>query len=45
MIRAGIWKPRTKPGMFEGIGTKGLTLVATSKESNRLAHNGGSGDR
>ena len=23
MLRAGIWKPRTKPGMFEGIGAKG----------------------
>ncbi len=24
MLRAGIWKPRTRPGSFEGIGTKGL---------------------
>ncbi|MFM7838251.1 MAG: chorismate mutase [Chitinophagaceae bacterium] len=24
VLRAGIWKPRTKPGLFEGIGTKGL---------------------
>ena len=24
MLRAGIWKPRTKPGMFEGIGVRGL---------------------
>ena len=23
ILRAGIWKPRTKPGMFEGIGVKG----------------------
>ncbi len=22
MLRAGIWKPRTKPGLFEGIGAK-----------------------
>ena len=22
MLRAGIWKPRTRPGSFEGIGTK-----------------------
>lgn len=22
VLRAGIWKPRTKPGLFEGIGTK-----------------------
>jgi chorismate mutase len=32
MLRAGIWKPRTKPGMFEGIGAKGLPwLQAASK--------------
>ena len=24
IFRAGIWKPRTKPGGFEGIGTEGL---------------------
>lgn len=24
ILRAGIWKPRTKPGMFEGVGSKGL---------------------
>jgi chorismate mutase len=24
LLRAGIWKPRTKPGMFEGVGAKGL---------------------
>jgi chorismate mutase len=23
MLRAGIWKPRTRPGSFEGVGTKG----------------------
>ncbi len=23
MLRAGIWKPRTRPGSFEGIGVKG----------------------
>ena len=26
VIRAGIWKPRTKPGTFEGIGEVGLDL-------------------
>ncbi len=26
-IRAGIWKPRTRPGMFEGVGTPGLTWL------------------
>jgi chorismate mutase len=24
MLRAGIWKPRTRPGSFEGVGVKGL---------------------
>lgn len=24
ILRAGIWKPRTKPGQFEGVGEKGL---------------------
>ncbi len=24
IFRAGIWKPRTKPGSFEGVGSKGL---------------------
>ena len=25
IFRAGIWKPRTKPGGFEGVGSEGLT--------------------
>ena len=32
MLRAGIWKPRTKPGMFEGIGAKGLPLLQQAKK-------------
>jgi chorismate mutase len=32
MLRAGIWKPRTKPGMFEGIGTKGLPWLLQAKK-------------
>jgi chorismate mutase len=32
MLRAGIWKPRTKPGLFEGIGTKGLPWLAKAKK-------------
>lgn len=24
VLRAGVWKPRTRPGSFQGIGTKGL---------------------
>jgi chorismate mutase len=36
MLRAGIWKPRTKPGMFEGIGTKGLPWLAAAKKATGL---------
>jgi chorismate mutase len=36
MIRAGIWKPRTKPGMFEGIGTKGLPWLQRAKKMTGL---------
>jgi chorismate mutase len=32
MLRAGIWKPRTRPGSFEGIGTKGLAWLQTAKK-------------
>ena len=32
MLRAGIWKPRTKPGMFEGIGTEALPWLQKAKE-------------
>ncbi len=32
VLRAGIWKPRTKPGMFEGIGVKGLPWMAQAKQ-------------
>jgi chorismate mutase len=32
MLRAGIWKPRTKPGLFEGIGAKGLPWLQKAKE-------------
>ncbi|OSZ80341.1 3-deoxy-7-phosphoheptulonate synthase [Chitinophagaceae bacterium IBVUCB2] len=32
MIRAGIWKPRTKPGMFEGVGAKGLPWLQQAKK-------------
>lgn len=32
VLRAGIWKPRTKPGLFEGIGTKGLAWLANAKK-------------
>jgi len=32
MLRAGIWKPRTRPGSFEGIGAKGLPWMQKAKE-------------
>lgn len=32
ILRAGIWKPRTKPGMFEGVGTKGLPWLQQAKK-------------
>lgn len=33
VLRAGIWKPRTRPGMFEGIGKDGLTwLIEAGKQ-------------
>ena len=31
LLRAGIWKPRTRPGQFEGIGVKGLPWMAKAK--------------
>lgn len=32
IIRAGIWKPRTKPGGFEGVGEIGLQWLKRAKE-------------
>jgi chorismate mutase len=31
-FRAGIWKPRTRPGMFEGVGAIGLKWLQTVKK-------------
>ena len=31
ILRAGVWKPRTKPGTFEGVGTVGLQWLAKAK--------------
>ncbi|MEO6070598.1 MAG: chorismate mutase [Chitinophagaceae bacterium] len=36
MLRAGIWKPRTRPGNFEGIGTKGLPWLQKAKAETGL---------
>ena len=32
IFRAGIWKPRTKPGGFEGVGTVGLPWLKEVKQ-------------
>lgn len=32
IMRAGIWKPRTKPGGFEGVGSVGLTWLKKVKQ-------------
>ncbi len=36
ILRAGIWKPRTRPGGFEGIGTKGLPWLQQARKSTGL---------
>jgi chorismate mutase len=35
-LRAGIWKPRTRPGEFEGIGSIGLEWLKTAKQETGL---------
>ncbi|MCI1778376.1 MAG: bifunctional 3-deoxy-7-phosphoheptulonate synthase/chorismate mutase type II [Bacteroidales bacterium] len=32
IFRAGIWKPRTKPGCFEGVGSEGLAWMKEVKQ-------------
>ena len=36
ILRGGIWKPRTNPGGFEGIGTKGLAWMLKAKQETGL---------
>ncbi len=36
MLRAGVWKPRTKPGSFEGNGIKALPWLAEAKRRTGL---------
>lgn len=36
VLRAGIWKPRTRPGEFEGIGSEGLKWLKRAKEETGL---------
>jgi chorismate mutase len=35
-MRAGIWKPRTRPGSFEGVGEVGLEWMATARAETGL---------
>ena len=37
LFRAGVWKPRTRPNNFEGIGRMGLTWLKIVKEETALA--------
>jgi chorismate mutase len=36
VLRAGVWKPRTRPGSFEGMGTKALPWLQRAKEKTGL---------
>ena len=36
VLRAGIWKPRTRPGNFEGVGEIGLSWLKKAKEETGL---------
>lgn len=36
ILRAGIWKPRTRPNNFEGIGVEGLKWMKQAKEATGL---------
>lgn len=36
LFHAGIWKPRTRPGSFEGVGTVGLSWLKRVKEETGL---------
>lgn len=35
-LRAGIWKPRTRPGQFEGMGVEGLNWLVQAKKETGL---------
>jgi chorismate mutase len=36
IFRAGIWKPRTRPGLFEGVGVQGLNWLKQVKDQTSL---------
>ncbi|MBD5218197.1 MAG: 3-deoxy-7-phosphoheptulonate synthase [Bacteroidales bacterium] len=37
VFRAGVWKPRTKPGAFEGVGAKALEWLVKVRENTGMA--------
>ncbi len=37
LLRGGIWKPRTRPGSFQGIGSEGLRWLKDAGNSNGMA--------
>ncbi len=37
IFRAGLWKPRTRPGNFEGVGSRGLPWLKKVREETGLA--------
>lgn len=37
VFRAGLWKPRTMPGGFEGVGDRGLSWLQAVKRETRMA--------
>jgi len=36
VLRGGIWKPRTRPGSFTGLGTKGINWLAQAAQANNM---------
>jgi chorismate mutase len=38
VFRAGIWKPRTRPGGFEGVGRNWFEMVEKSQSRDRIAN-------
>lgn len=36
VFRAGVWKPRTSPNSFEGVGNKGLSWLKSVKQQTKL---------
>ena len=36
VLRGGIWKPRTRPGSFTGLGNKGINWLAQAAQANNM---------